>query len=370
MGIFKGLSGIFGGGSAAPSMPFIPQQKLIIGHVLEVCTDSRSRLYKGSDTNLGNISFREVYSAPIQEVGKEKGITAKPLDRSNFKVPLPGEQVLVYQLYSDTMTPSNVNAPAYYYTSPASVTANVTANTSPFIGIDPWMLNPFNFRQLTYDQMTKRFDKKIKNLTAFKGIDSKPIIHKQLRPGEGDFILQGRFGNGIKFAGTPTAPYAKDFPWSTKKKGKPGDPITIMRLSSEVLNPKQAAKQLCDVEDINEDAASVYMTSTQEVPIELAVPEKGDLAHPLASWAHSYNIEPFDTGAGTASKKGKKGGEEGDADGSKKGTGTQGDDSAEAVSANPSGDTSAAGEDLGGQFINVGTTNYVSQQAKDQTVGN
>ena len=63
-----------------------------------------------------------------------------------------------------------------------------------------------------------------------------------------------------------------------------------MRLSNETIKASQVKNNLYDIEDINEDAASIYMTTTQEVPMKLAVPDKGQREHPLASWAYTYGI--------------------------------------------------------------------------------
>ena len=291
MGFFDGMSGVLGGGSVGSVPQYVPSPKVIIGHVLEVCISEDSPLYKGNDQNIGLILFRDVFGPPTKELGREIGKRALPADRSNFKIPLPGEQVVLYYAYSDQITPGNQNAPGYYYGSVIMNSANVTTTSSPFVGIEPSLLNPLNVRGLTYDQLESRFDKKIKNLETFKDSSAKPIIHKQLKPFEGDYILQGRFGNTIRFGGTPTDANAKNGPlWAQNKRGKPGDAIITMRLSNETISAKQAKNKLYDVEDINEDAASIYLTTTQEITMKLAIPDKGDREHPLASWAYTYGI--------------------------------------------------------------------------------
>lgn len=290
MGSFGGLSGLFGGGGAGEGQQFIPTPKLIIGHVLEVCLNSSSPMYKDNDQNIGLIKFRDVFGPPTSELGKEKGTTAFPADRTNFKIPLPGEQVLVYQAYIDLISPSSQLVPAYFYGAVITNTANITTNSSPFIGISPNLLKT-GTRSATFAQIEKRFEKRIQNLAVFKDSNSKPIIHKQIQPFEGDYILQGRFGNSIRFGSTPTDNAADSGPtWTSKRRGKPGDSIITIRVSNDTVQPKDVKKDIYDLEDINEDAASIYLTTTQEIPFALAVPDKGNREHPLASWAYVYGV--------------------------------------------------------------------------------
>lgn len=290
MGVFGGLNGLFAGGSTGTVPQFVPTPKVLIGHVLDVCLNADSDMYKGSDENIGAIRFRDVYGPPTTNLGKEKGVLAYPADRSNLKIPLPGEQVVIYTAYTDKVTPTNNNAPGYFYASVITNTANVTNNSSPFVGISPTLLAP-GARSATFAQVEKRFDKRIKNLQMFKDNSAKPVIHKQIQPFEGDYIIQGRYGNSIRFGGTPTDAGAEDGPeWATKKRGKPGDSIITIRLNNETIKANEIKNNLYDVEDINEDAASIYLTTTQEIGLKLAVPDKGQREHPLASWAYSYGV--------------------------------------------------------------------------------
>ncbi len=80
---------------------------------------------------------------------------------------------------------------------------------------------------------------------------------KPLLPFEGDHIVEGRFGNSIRFGAT--APGPND--WSTT--GQTGDPITIIRTGqSDELDSKGWEPT---VEDVNRDLSSIYLTSTQKL---------------------------------------------------------------------------------------------------------
>jgi hypothetical protein len=79
---------------------------------------------------------------------------------------------------------------------------------------------------------------------------------------EGDKLLEGRWGNSIRFGST-----VKNTPntWSTT--GTNGDPITIIRNGQ---GNQTDEGWVPTIEDINNDDSSVYFTSTQKVPLEAA----------------------------------------------------------------------------------------------------
>ena len=86
---------------------------------------------------------------------------------------------------------------------------------------------------------------------------------RNLQPFEGDTIMQGRFGQSIRFGSTVPA-MKRDNTWSNS--GKNGDPITIILNSQAEAN--KAFKFNTAVENINKDGSAIYMTSTQEIFLE------------------------------------------------------------------------------------------------------
>ena len=85
---------------------------------------------------------------------------------------------------------------------------------------------------------------------------------KPLLPYEGDLILEGRFGNSIRFGSTNISSDISD-PNGWSNSGNTGDPITIIRNGqSSALNEKG---WLPTTEDINGDASSIYLTSNQRI---------------------------------------------------------------------------------------------------------
>jgi len=80
---------------------------------------------------------------------------------------------------------------------------------------------------------------------------------------EGDYIIQGRKGNSIRFGSTVRFASTNN-EWSTL--GKDGDPIVII---SNGHNYKKDDDFY--VEKINEEASSIYLTSTQNIPFKVNV---------------------------------------------------------------------------------------------------
>ena len=79
---------------------------------------------------------------------------------------------------------------------------------------------------------------------------------------EGDRILQGRKGNGIRF-GQTVKTKADVNEWSSI--GNDGDPITIL-VNGYVTTDKTSLKP--NVEEINKELSSIYLTSTQKLPLQ------------------------------------------------------------------------------------------------------
>ena len=83
--------------------------------------------------------------------------------------------------------------------------------------------------------------------------EDKVMKTKNMVPFEGDMILEGRFGNSIRFGSSN--PRGKNN-WSENE--SEGEPITI-------ISNGQTSQGSAAVEDINGDASSIYLTSNQNI---------------------------------------------------------------------------------------------------------
>lgn len=86
---------------------------------------------------------------------------------------------------------------------------------------------------------------------------------KNLEYFEGDLILQGRFGQSIRFGSTVPLLKSRNT-WS--QNGKNGDPITI--ILNEAGNRSGIKTFDSIVEDINKDGSAIYLTSSQTIALE------------------------------------------------------------------------------------------------------
>ena len=91
-------------------------------------------------------------------------------------------------------------------------------------------------------------------------------IHPLL-PFAGDVIYQGRWGNSIRFGSTakPTNSTSLN-DWSST--GTNGDPITILRNGQSSSSSNEGWVPI--TEDINHDSSSIWMPSTQKIPIQVS----------------------------------------------------------------------------------------------------
>jgi hypothetical protein len=89
-------------------------------------------------------------------------------------------------------------------------------------------------------------------------IDVQPLL-----PYAGDHILEGRWGQSIRFGSTVTGSFTKN-EWSTPGIGTEGDPIVLIR-NGAWDNGKDS--WVNTLENINQDSSSVYLTSTQQIPL-------------------------------------------------------------------------------------------------------
>jgi hypothetical protein len=96
-----------------------------------------------------------------------------------------------------------------------------------------------------------------------------------LLPFEGDTIFEGRNGNSIRFSSTTKYNTDENF-WSIT--GNNGDPITLITnghdFQSDSLKPY--------VEDPNIDKSSIYLTSTQKIPLKIRTLKSNKLFNPTS----------------------------------------------------------------------------------------
>lgn len=218
------------------SSPTNKVKKESIGKVCGVITTENTptpKLFQenGGWNGLGTVfylDFDQSKNTDIQNVKLEDCKVAKPFSSNIQDYPLIGE--LIYII--DAPAPSsqiNNSSSQKYYTGVINLWNNVQQN-SP-----------------TTDKLGKTFleNSDVRNLIYF----------------EGDRIYQGRKGNGIRF-GSTVKEKSNINEWSDV--GNNGDPITIL---VNGYTTTQTSSISPNVEEINKEKSSIYLTTTQRIPL-------------------------------------------------------------------------------------------------------
>jgi hypothetical protein len=216
----------------------------------------------GGWSSLGCVFFTKLDN-PNPTPGFQSDNFAIPLFPNNSNIPLKNEIVYVMSLPNNNVQ-SNVGDETYYYFQSINLWNSTHHNAIP----DP--LKGDNLpqsQQQDYEQTSTGNVRRVTDggteIDLGLGFEEKLSI-RNLQPYVGDLIYQGRWGQSLRFgstlknAGIPNT-------WSND--GDDGDPITIIKNGQHEEDTEPWVPQ---VEDINTDASSIYLTSTQEIPIEVA----------------------------------------------------------------------------------------------------
>ena len=198
---------------------------------------------------------------------------AKPFYPQLSAYPLVNELVLLFKLPNNNIG-RNTSEESYYYINMVSLWNHPHHNAYP---------NPItsttlpDSQQKDYQQTEAGSVRRVTDESTEIDLNS-PINPSQatfverinihpLLPFAGDIMYQGRWGNSIRFGSTakPTDINALN-DWS--EVGENGDPITIIRNGQPSESSDEGWVPI--TENVNGDLSSIYQTSTQKVPIQVA----------------------------------------------------------------------------------------------------
>jgi len=219
--------------------------------------DSFNRL--GDWSSIGTIFFTRIESpSPTPDPTKKE--SAKPLFPNTKHYPLINEIVYILGL-PNSDNAQNPNSTSFYYFAPLSIWSSNHHNGIP---------NPFentipNSQQQDYTETEAGAVRRVTDggteielgSTFTEKLDIKTIL-----PYEGDIIHEGRWGQSFRYGSTVNNEVIPN-PWSNA--GKNGDPILIIKNGQHKDEEDPWVPQ---VENINKDLSSIYITSTQQIPIE------------------------------------------------------------------------------------------------------
>jgi hypothetical protein len=210
-----------------------PQIGRVVGVITTNNTPNKSLFEKyGGYSGIGivfYIDYSQSVNVDINTVDLNKCKIARPFFSHTQNYPLVGELIQIVDGPSPVSQVSNT-ATQKYYTGTINIWNDVQQN-SPSTG-----------------NLGKTF------------IESSDI--RRLITFEGDNIIQGRKGNGLRF-GSTVKRFSNINEWSNI--GNDGDPITIL-VNGYVTTDTNSSTP--NVEEINKEKSSIYMTSTQKLPLE------------------------------------------------------------------------------------------------------
>lgn len=231
------------------------------GRVISVVLDDTHPRYKelGGSKAIGAVELVEVsggtadYSTTVKNQNYK---VAFPLQPGVKNYPLINEIVFLVSQPTKKLQ-QRTSAVSLYYISVVNLWNHPHHNAIPYSAGSTSPSNSKNYQDTTLGSTNKLTDSsgEIKFGDYFK---ERPNIFP-LQPYEGDLIYEGRWGNSMRFTGT--APNRN--PWSSE--GTQGDAITIIR-NGQTDNPSKNGWDFT-VEDINTDASSIYLTTTQKIPL-------------------------------------------------------------------------------------------------------
>ena len=218
----------------------------------------------GQWNSIGRIFFTRITS-PNQAPDPTENETAKPLFPNTKHYPLINEIVYIMSL-PDSSNAESPNATSFYYFNPINVWNSSHHNGIP----EPFESTLPESQQRDYEEVTSGSIRRVNDGGTEINLGStftENSSSKTLLPYEGDIIQEGRFGQSLRYGSTVPSSFLVS-PWSTPTiSGSNGDPITLIRNGQHEDDSPAWVPQ---VEDINKDKSSIYLTSTQRIPIEVS----------------------------------------------------------------------------------------------------
>jgi hypothetical protein len=192
-----------------------------------------------ADETAGRIQFR---SLAIDQQTKRKDLNwADPITPYQAVFPIIGEHVLIFKALG-----------RYYYIGPINTQRNITQNTSPLLGdtVEAAQNTKQRARESLAGVRKTILTAAGTNKSKFKDINVNP-----LKVYEGDIVLQGRYGNSIRFGSSQ-----RSGPVSQQ------NPNIIIRAGQAKNAPKTGnAKLALTIENTDNDASSIYLASDETI---------------------------------------------------------------------------------------------------------
>lgn len=260
---------------------------IIPARVIDIILDESHPKFNeyGGWNGIGTINFE-----PINSLKENKNINeiARPFYPQFKSPPLINEIVLLIKLPDKDMG-GNDTSEVYYYINSISLWNHPHHNAYP---------NVYKYSKIPSKKQSNQ-EKGLGNIKTpldfeepidLNGINNSGGKFKEksdiqpLIPFSGDNIIESRFGSSIRLGSTIKTNTLFRNSWS--ETGDNGDPITIIRNGQ--FKEEKNIGFLPTVEKINEDLSSIYLSSTQNIPISASTTNYTALSTP-PTYPESYN---------------------------------------------------------------------------------
>jgi hypothetical protein len=236
------------------------QGNIIPIRVLDIILDNTHPKFKeyGEWNSIGIIFFEQTnYATSVIPDSTIPNTVAFPLFPNIKQYPLINELTYIIYLPGNNLTENN-NSLVAFYLPPTNVWNSQHHNAVPVAGA----ISPDQNRDYTQTSLgsVRKVTDNSTEIYLGKTFKEKINIHPLL-PYEGDVIYEGRWGNSIRLGST--VKNAK-IPNNWSSVGENGDPILILRNGQSNY---KSDPWVPETEQINGDQSSIYLSSTQKLPI-------------------------------------------------------------------------------------------------------
>jgi len=224
--------------------------------VIDVVLNENSKYFGavGGYNGVGVVVYREIKGNTYGALG-----FAKPYFSNIFNFPLKNELIYIFNLPSPDVQ-LNINNQSSYYLSPINVWNSPHHNAIP----DIFSNNSIPDSQKQDYQQTslgavRRVSDGSTEINLGSTFKEKTNIHPLIKY-EGDFVLESRWGQSIRFGSTVISGSLPLNDWSSE--GKNGDPIVLIRNGQ---GNGGSVGFLPILENLISDPSSIYLTSNQKI---------------------------------------------------------------------------------------------------------
>ena len=246
----------------------VKEQILIPVRVIDIMLDINHPEIKnhGGYDAIGTIFYAEVYIKEGEDYPATLR-TAKPMFQFVKQYPLKNEIVMIMSSPGTKIYETAAENASTYYLPNFNIWNHPHHNALPdmrYFGDDQTMIDDYEMVNGGLVRTVKDEDTSIPLGEYFQErLNIQPLL-----PFEGDTIIEGRFGNSIRFGGNSSGSREKNA-YSTV--GDIGDPIIIIRNGQSDFASTFGRGWEHNLEDVNDDHSSMYLMSNQKMPnIEVA----------------------------------------------------------------------------------------------------